>query len=705
MKTDVQKPNDIFYATTRLVVPLFQRPYVWSEEQQWAPLWEDIVRLIDIIEHHNPAATHFLGAIVIQQVPTPLGGIQTWNVIDGQQRLTTLQILLSSLYRQLVARDEDQLSGQIHRLISNPSDEWQVPEDEFKLWPTNRDRSGFVAAMTGIPTDTDPEATTLLEQAHDYFSAAISTWLGDDHQVARQRARALVAVVRERLEIATIRLDATEDAQAIFETLNARGTPLSAADLIKNFVFQNLGQDQENAEEYYRKYWAQFETSWWEEEITTGRVKNSRSSLFLWQWLTSQTLEEFPLREVFRQFKYYVSTADKGVSDLLPRIRSSADRYRDIIDGATRENGPLTRTELFSYRLRLLDSEVARPLVIWLDEPEQAGIPQADKERVLTVLEGWLVRRMLAKVPSQGANRYILDIIKYLGNQPKDNLPAALSGYLTSNNSTVGYWPSDGEVRRELTGARAYTRYVRARLRMVLEALEDARRGYPDGAQLAMGPIARGKGTVEHLMPQKWRKHWADDLTEDGEIARDSILHQLGNLTLVTQKLNSKINNGPWSAKREFFRKHDDVLITRDVLGPEAEVWSEASIERRTNALIDEILAIWPIPEGYSVSEHRGDAVSAPAQAASLAELVATGKVPAGTVLRGIRPTRQGKDVTAMVTDDGRISVDGTAYASPSAAAKEAAGTRSENGWTFWMVEDSGRTLDEVRADHIVEHE
>lgn len=705
MKTDVQKPDDIFYATTRLVVPLFQRPYVWSEEQQWAPLWEDIVRLIDIIEHHNPAATHFLGAIVIQQVPTPLGGIQTWNVIDGQQRLTTLQILLSSLYQQLVARDENQLSGQIHRLISNPSDEWQSPEDEYKLWPTNRDRPGFVAAMTGIPTDTDPEATTLLEQTHEYFSTAINTWLSADQQVARQRARALVAVVRERLEIATIRLDAAEDAQAIFETLNARGTPLSAADLIKNFVFQNLGQDQEKAEEYYRRYWAQFETSWWEEEITTGRVKNSRSSLFLWQWLTAQTLAEFPIREVFRQFKYYVSTAGKDISDLLPRIKNSADRYRDIIDGATTENGPLSRTELFSYRIRLLDSEVARPLVIWLDEPEQSEVPHSDKEQVLTVLEGWLVRRMLTKVPSQGANRYILDIIKYLGNQPKDGLPAALADYLTANASTVGYWPGDDEVRRELTGARAYTRYVRARLRMVLEALEDARRGYPDGAKLAMGPIARGKGTVEHLMPQKWRKHWTDELTEDAEIARDSILHQLGNLTLVTQKLNSKINNGPWPAKREFLRKHDDVLITRDFLGPGNEVWDESAIERRTDALINEILALWPIPEGYSVSERRTDTAKGPTQTVTLAELVASGKVPAGSIISGIRPTQQGKTVTALVTDDGRISVDGTAYASPSAAAREAAGTRSENGWTWWVVEDSGRTLDEIRADHLVEHE
>ena len=102
MKTDVVKPKEVFYNPTRLVVPLFQRPYVWSKETQWAPLWEDIVRLIEVIQHHNQNATHFLGAIVIQQVPAALGGLPTWNVIDGQQRLTTLQILLDALHRQLL---------------------------------------------------------------------------------------------------------------------------------------------------------------------------------------------------------------------------------------------------------------------------------------------------------------------------------------------------------------------------------------------------------------------------------------------------------------------------------------------------------------------------------------------------------------------------------------------------------------------------
>ena len=122
MKTDVVKPKDVFYNPTRLVVPLFQRPYVWSRETQWAPLWQDIVRLIEVISQHNQTATHFLGAIVIQQLPTTLGALPTWNVIDGQQRLTTLQLLLDSLHTELERRGWAQLAGQILPLVENPSD-------------------------------------------------------------------------------------------------------------------------------------------------------------------------------------------------------------------------------------------------------------------------------------------------------------------------------------------------------------------------------------------------------------------------------------------------------------------------------------------------------------------------------------------------------------------------------------------------------
>ncbi|MGO1798548.1 MAG: DUF262 domain-containing protein, partial [Microbacterium gubbeenense] len=492
MKTEVVKPQEIFYAPTRLLVPLFQRPYVWKRERQWEPLWQDIVRLIEVLSKHDTSATHFLGAIVIQQVHTGLGSMAAWNVIDGQQRLTTLQVLLDAVHSELERRELHDEAARIVPLIENPANMLRSSEDRFKLWPTNRDRAAFSAVMTAsAPVDYTVIEQSQLRDAHRFFAEAAREWLDADEESVNERAYVLVATITDRLEIASIRLDAHEDAQAIFETLNGRNTPLSAADLIKNFVFQQMPEAV--TERAYFDYWEQFETSWWEQDVTSGRIKNTRSSLFLWQWLVARMRDDFPIREVFTQFKYYASTHPGGVVELLPMIRRAASRYREIIEGATVPAGELTRIQLFSYRIDALSTDVARPLLIWLDEPEQATISDADRVRILEILESWFMRRALAKAPSQGSNRAIVDLLRQIANLPAAEVADAVEGFFASNHTAVGYWPGDDEVRAVLSEARAYTGYRRSVQRIVFEALEDAKRGYPDGRRLAMGPIIRGK--------------------------------------------------------------------------------------------------------------------------------------------------------------------------------------------------------------------
>lgn len=703
MKTDVVKPQDVFYNPTRLVVPLFQRPYVWSRETQWEPLWQDIVRLIEVISKHVPTATHFLGAIVIQQVPTTLGSLPAWNVIDGQQRLTTLQLLLDALHSELLRREWPALAEQIEPLVENPPAYRESDEDRYKLWPTNRDRDGFTAVMSA-PTPVNYEAIpqSRLRDAHLYFGQAIDGWLGEGED-AERRARMLVATVTDRLEIASIRLDANEDAQAIFETLNARGTPLSAADLIKNFVFQNLGAEPAAAEQAYLKFWAEFETPWWETEITTGRIKNSRSSLFLWQWLTARTLVDFPIREVFTQFKHHVNTVEKDIGALLPRIKAAADTYRAIIEGSAKPNGPLTRVELFGYRVGVLDSEIARPLLIWLHEPEQASVPAQDMDQIFSTLESWFVRRALVKAPSQGSNRFMIDLMQHLSSSSRDDLPAATEKYLAANHTNVGYWPGDDEVRRALTGATAYWKYLKGRLRMVLEALEDHKRGYPSGAKLALGPIVRGKATIEHLMPQKWHKHWPDELTDEGESARNLTLQQLGNLTLVTQALNSKVSNGPWAAKRAHFLNLDDVLITKDALAAVGGAdWDEAAIEARTSQMIDQIIKVWPAPAGHVGLGGDTSIPSAPVTV-DVAQLVSTGWITVGAKLQAAPAVFAGAE--ASIAQDGRIFVGDVGHDTPTGAATalNASGvyTAGINGWVFWRLEGTGKTLADIREEYL----
>ncbi|MBS1906951.1 MAG: DUF262 domain-containing protein [Actinobacteria bacterium] len=692
MKTTVITPQEIFYNPTRLVVPLFQRPYVWSKETQWQPLWDDIVRLVEVISNHDEAGTHFLGAIVTQQVPSGLGSIPAANVIDGQQRLTTVQLLLDALHSELERRGYTRLAGQVLPLIENPENSWRRDEDRYKVWPTNRDRDAFATVMSvPVPVDYDGLAASRMRDGHRFFAEQIAGWLDADPASAEDRAWMLVPAIKDRLQIASISLDANEDAQAIFETLNARGTPLSAADLVKNFLFQQIPEKE--AEQAYLANWADFETPWWEKEITSGRVKNPRASLFLWQWLVARTLDDFPIREVFTQFKHYVNTVAKDVSALLPQIKRAADRYRSLSEGAERQDGRLSRAELFNYRVGTLDSDVARPLLIWLDESEQAEIPDSDRVRILEILESWFVRRALVRAPSQGSNRFLVDLLKHLSRQPKDGVADALQQYLTENHTTVTFWPGDAEVRAVLATANFYGGYRRARVRMVLEALEDARRGYPGDRPLAMGPIVRERGTIEHLMPQTWRAHWTDPLTEVQAIERDQIVQRLGNLTLVTQSLNSKVSNGTWAAKSEHFRRFNDVLITNDALAASGEgAWDEQQIADRTEALIEQILAIWPAPEG-----HVGQLVPAAVTASTtvdLAQLVSSGWIEPATRIVFTLSGHEGR--VADIAQDGRVFLDEVAYDTPSGAGREIA-SRSVNGWWYWSLATTGQRLSEIR--------
>src|SRR3954463_4609665 len=152
-ETQVRTPQMVFMQPQRLVVPLFQRPYVWNEENQWEPLWNDVVRVADrvLATPHARTHPHFLGAVVLQQTPSATGLMQERTIIDGQQRLTTLQLLLDSLHAELLAVEALPPAMRIEPLVTNAEPFCAKPEDRFKVWPTNRDRASFNAVMAAKP--------------------------------------------------------------------------------------------------------------------------------------------------------------------------------------------------------------------------------------------------------------------------------------------------------------------------------------------------------------------------------------------------------------------------------------------------------------------------------------------------------------------------------------------------------------------------
>uniref|UniRef100_UPI0018EC4F15 DUF262 domain-containing protein n=1 Tax=Ralstonia sp. ASV6 TaxID=2795124 RepID=UPI0018EC4F15 len=287
--------QQVFQDRRRYVVPFFQRPYVWSRDEQWLPLWDDIRDKAQSRLIGAKPVPHFMGAVVLEpQKKDGLIGVERHHIIDGQQRLTTLQYVLMAMLLAFREAGADKLLPLIQACLMN--DNPQTMEDpsveKFKLWPTFRDRGQYEKAMTAdsivdylqrFPASfTATGSLRKIGVIHPpaleailLFHELISNWLSEpqDPDATIDRQNALASAVLSDLSIVCISLGEEDDAQIIFETLNGRGAELHATDLIRNFIFLKAGND---AAELYESLWTQFEASTWSEPLARGRLNRPR---------------------------------------------------------------------------------------------------------------------------------------------------------------------------------------------------------------------------------------------------------------------------------------------------------------------------------------------------------------------------------------------------------------------------------------------
>lgn len=674
-----------------LVVPPFQRPYVWEKDEQWAPLWQDVRRLAELrLTQTSASAQHFLGAIVVQAQESILGDLQASSIIDGQQRLTTLQLLMDATAAALEASGEDALAGQLERLTHNENIYVPGASTRLKLRHSNKDGAAFEEVMdTEAPVDHESlsHSAARVVRAHEYFTGAVLEWLESEATGSAERAQALTSALTRGLQLVAINLTINENSQEIFETLNARGTPLTAADLIRNFVFQRLAAEGADTRAHLDDW--PFETEFWETEVSIGRYPMQRSSLFFNQWLIARVGEEVSPRATFTRFKQFVehSNLESGqrVADLLPLIREQAEAYEAWTTAAADDDRQLDRVELAVYRMSASQSELLKPLLIWLHDPTRET-PGEVAESVISAVESWLVRRQLLRLNVGDMGRVVADLIRANERVMASELPASVEAYLSRLDVTSTYWPGDAEIRESLRTEQVYRRFRRGRLRMLLETIENDLRRATNQPQ-----VPRRGYPIEHILPQSWGDHWPVEDVE-GEELRAEHVHRLGNLTLLTKSLNSKVSNGPWSTKRKALQEHDTLLLNSRLLSMYEAEWNETGIEARTDAMIDVLLQTWPVPEG-----HRGVVVDPQEKSAGwiqVKHLVEAELLTPGTEL--IPRSGSWESRTALVRADGFLEVDDKTFYSPSGAGRHVKGSVT-NGWRFWSLPD-GRTLRDVRA-------
>lgn len=689
--------KEVFSKDIRYIIPMFQRPYVWNKQTHWEPLWDDVrttadrylrnLRREDVpdpVEAEKQTAPHFLGAIVVDQLAFGVGDVEARHVIDGQQRLTTLQLLLDAAQEVVAEVIPGREARLLRKLVLNDPDVAVRPDHEFKVWPTNVDRDAFRAAMHD---DHDPSVHrgTPIADAHEYFRSEVRSWLEEvDGDARTDRLNALNVVLHTRLQIVVIDLEPHDNAQVIFETLNARGTPLLASDLVKNHLLQTAERRGLDVESLYEKKWRKFDQPHWRKEQKQGRLHRPRIDAFLDYWLEMRTLDEVSPRDVFPTFRSYVGADTRDLEQIVEDVDHLSDVYDMLSAGEHPTHGDFLR------RWQIMEAQVATPLLLWLfSKSDRMG---EDQLTIATSsIESFLVRRMLCRLTTKDYNRFFLDALQEVDDGHIESAGERLRAYFVRQGADSRYWPSDTEVARAVLTAPLYRRLKRARLRMVLEVLENELR--TDRSEETFRPTR--KITIEHVIPQAWTPvTWPlhDPESPRAIERRTQLIHVLGNLTLVNDKLNPTLSNGPWAEKVGALKRHSVLRLNNEILD-DPRPWSDDRVVERGIEMAKRVVRLWPGPQEEDVdyeslaSSTWAEPASAtpPSTPSTMLQLVEDGLLEPDELLIWKRPA-VGEVHKARVLASGQVeTADGEIFDSPSGAAKHLSGSAT-NGWKAWSV-------------------
>ena len=593
MDAGIMGLNDLFGFGISYRIPEFQRPYAWGEEQ-WSSLWDDVRNVGNRIMR-APDSTellpHFMGAIVVQ----PRNGDGRYNevrqvlVVDGQQRLTTLQLLIKAVQKEftstLVSTAEFQdLGGYLFNEQNQTRDDYL---NETKIRQSNSlDQADFQDIIRDRADNSRPPRPIV--DAYRNFRTWVAKWLTEDPNDTASRAAALHKVLHDYLKVATISLDTGEKPHFIFEILNSRGERLKEADYIKNTVMYeaDVVDDREKTE----MLWGMFEDDWWRKEESRGRDLQMQLDRFLNYWCSMRVGEFIPIRRTAAAFRAHIEELkedqkedQKSIDAVAENLKKTGLIYKNIEEN--RQPG----IEDFLKRVKTLEVSVIMPPLLWLYTQD---IPDEGRQRAVRALESYLVRRALCNLGTQGLNRLFIELVTYLETAHSEAADETVIRFLKGLKAENRIWPEDKRVTDYLSVNPLPGNA--ARKKMVLEAIEIDMR-----PPMAEEVGATTKLTVEHLLPQGWREDgWPlpSDLTDKTEAAevRKGHIPLIGNLTLATKELNSSMSNRSWENKRKALNEFSGLFLNKTLLNSAPVVWDEIAIATRTRDLAQFVTDIWP---------------------------------------------------------------------------------------------------------------
>jgi uncharacterized protein with ParB-like and HNH nuclease domain len=539
MQAKETKLQDIIEGTKQYVIPLFQRTYSWTVKE-WEILWKD---LIELCEAENPRS-HFIGSIVNMPTVSVPEGVAKFLLIDGQQRLTTIFILLTLLRNKAREIQNQEFAEEINNtLLVNP---YKKDNDFFKLIPTQVDRDIYKNFINGKANETENQLT----RAYNFFEKKL-------RQVQFEHEK-LKKIITSYFSVVSIVLDTDDNPYLVFESLNAKGRPLTQADLIRNYFFMRIHIDKQD--EVYNDYWQPMQTAL-NESLT-------------------EYIRHFLMRDgnIIRQNDVYYALKERvsltNAIDYLKELQKYSVYYQRLIYP---EFEPEEDLQKYFRRLNRIEVTTAYPLLLnFYGDYTANKISKADFIAILKILENYLIRRFVCNVPTNQLNKIFPPVYPLLTTKHPDNLAEGVKAILQSK----GY-PKDNEFYTRFKETKFYgagDRQIKTKL--ILETLEES---FAHKEAVPFDNL-----TLEHVMPQTLSEWWQNHLGNDWEETHELFLHTIGNLTLSAY--NTELSNDDFTTKKQIYTESH--LELNKYFAPLSS-WSRSEIEKRAETLARQALEIW----------------------------------------------------------------------------------------------------------------
>ncbi len=559
--------NKLLNTSRQFIVPIFQRNYSW-QKSQYEQLWFDILRASKFKEKQN----HFIGSIVYIDMGTPAGRPQQLLLIDGQQRLTTISILLCAIkdYVQKFNLETKLINlAKIKNQFLYNSDE--IDEDKYKLLLNVQDKETYIKLIDNTIFTVNKPATNIIK-CYEFFYERIEDFIKQHGQIDEIYAGIF------KLSLVSISLDKDSDnPQMIFESMNSTGKDLSQTDLLRNYLLMDLTPEKQTR--LYKTYWKPMEELFGE-DIYKNDV--NKFDYFIRDFLTlkSDTGYICKINNVYENFKRYYLDNNCEKFAVLKDLFTYA-KYYACIDLLQENDDEL---KLYWQEFKKLDSHVVYPFLLKLyDDYSCQILIKEDFKKILQVVISYLWRRAICEIPTNSLSKTFATL--YQAVDKEDYVNSVIKAFVFK--SSYKRFPSDYEVREKLQTKDIY--HFRLR-KYLLEALENYYHKEPIDLNTA-------NYTIEHIMPQNIEHNlsWQQMLGEDWQEVHSLYLHTLGNLTITGY--NAEMSNKSFWEKvnGESGFKHSHLKLNESIA--QSDVWNKKAIQRRTNILTDIILKIWKYPE------------------------------------------------------------------------------------------------------------